>query len=99
MNATHDQAKSIFLTAAEIASAQEREAYIEAQCGGDQSLREEVHELLRHDRQLGSFLEVPAFAADATILRESPINERPGTIIGPYKLLQQIGEGGMGVVF
>src|SRR5207253_5004338 len=51
----------------------------------------EKHELA------GSFLESPAAAPAATL--DEPIREGTGTVIGPYKLLQQIGEGGMGTVF
>ena len=55
MNATHERAKSIFLTAAEIAAAEERGAFVEAQCAGDDSLRREVDELLRHHQSLEAF--------------------------------------------
>ncbi len=98
MNATHDRAKSIFLNAAEIATADERAKFIEAECQNDESLRREVEELLRHQQGLGSFLESPAVDLPVTT-DAAPISERPGTVIGPYKLLQQIGEGGLGVVF
>src|SRR5207247_4007665 len=47
--------------------------------------------------ELGSFLEAPVPALTATV--DDPVTERPGTVIGPYKLLEQIGEGGFGVVF
>jgi len=53
--------------------------------------------LLRAHRDAGNFLGGVAHA-DGTI-EDSPIVERPGTVIGPYKLLEQIGEGGFGVVF
>src|SRR5207253_144584 len=52
---------------------------------------------LEASAQAGSFLESPAPAPAVTL--DDPITERPGTAIGPYKLLQQIGEGGMGTVF
>lgn len=97
MNATDDRAKSIFLDAVEIAVPEERRAFVEVQCAGDESLRGEVDELLRHQQSLGSFLDTPPAGLDATADRT--LSEGPGTVIGPYKLLQQIGEGGMGVVF
>jgi tetratricopeptide (TPR) repeat protein len=92
---THDRAKSIFLNAADMVSAEGRRAYIESACAGDEAVGREVDELLRHHGQLGAFLDAPA-AADTvgTLLQEGPC-----TIIGPYKLLEQIGEGGFGVVF
>src|SRR5258707_6971026 len=100
--------KEIFSKALECASATERARYLTEACGGNAALRGEVEELLGALHQAGSFLEAPAAPpladrepADAqggpTI--DQPMAERPGTVIGPYKLLQQIGEGGMGTVF
>jgi hypothetical protein len=60
-------------------------------------LRREVEDLLRHCERKGSFLESPVSAVAFTI--DEPVTECPGTVIGPYKLLEQIGEGGMGVVY
>ncbi len=97
MNVNQDRAKSILVNAAEIASAAEREAYLVAECGGDEALRREVADLLRHHDEARAFLESPAVAPAATI--DEPIREGPGTVIGQYKLLEQIGEGGFGVVF
>ncbi|MGH7140176.1 MAG: serine/threonine-protein kinase, partial [Pirellulales bacterium] len=62
-------------------------------------LRAEVEALLAAGDQAGSFLESPAVAPALVATVERPIAERPGTMIGPYKLLEQIGEGGFGVVF
>jgi len=57
MNDEHGKAKTIFLRAAEIAAGDERQAYLAAACDGDDALRSEVEDLLRHQQRLGSFLE------------------------------------------
>ncbi len=57
----------------------------------------EVESLLRAQGQTGDFLEDPVFST--MTVDEPPLFERPSSVIGPYKLLQQIGEGGMGIVF
>src|SRR5207245_2285166 len=88
---------TIFCAAVEIASAEERAAYIRQTCGGDDDLRGRVEKLVAAHFRAGDFLESPVAALAATV--DEPITERPGTVIGPYKLLQQIGEGGMGVVW
>src|SRR5437588_7317726 len=90
-------AKEIFLTAVDIAAPADRQAYLESACAGDGALRRQVVDLLEHQAALGSFLQAPAAGPMPTI--DQPFTDCPGTMIGPYKLLQQIGEGGMGTVF
>src|SRR5258707_13963219 len=90
--------REIFVAALQKAAPGERAAFLDEACGGNVGLRQQVDTLLREHEQLGSFLEAPAAAPAATV--DAPVvSERPGTVIGPYKLLQQIGEGGMGTVF
>ncbi len=98
MNAQQDKAKSVFLNAVDIASTADRQTYVETECSGDEALRGEVEELLRHHQQLGSFLDSAPCDSPATI-DFSSTTEVPGAVIGPYKLLEQIGEGGFGVVW
>jgi serine/threonine protein kinase/tetratricopeptide (TPR) repeat protein len=76
---------------------EERAAYLEQACGGDAALRATVEALLRADVGASSFMEGPQRDPAATV--DVPTGERPGMVIGPYKLLQEIGEGGMGTVF
>ena len=89
--------EAIFFAALEKAAPQERACYLNEACAGDADLRRRVEKMLAAQARAGSFLEQPAAAISATI--DEPIAERPGTVIGPYKLLEQIGEGGFGVVF
>src|SRR5262245_33130741 len=96
MNNAAPDVKSIFGRALEIASPSDRAAYLDGACGGDNALRAEVEGLLQAFDRAGPFLNQPAAAAP---LADRLVEEGPGTRIGPYKLLQQIGEGGMGIVY
>jgi tetratricopeptide (TPR) repeat protein/serine/threonine protein kinase len=88
--------RSIFLAALELDPA-ERPAYLDRVCAGDPALRSQVEQLLEAHQGPGAFMERPAPVLVATV--DEPAAERPGTVIGPYKLLEPIGEGGFGVVF
>ncbi len=97
MTPTPPDVKSIFGHALEIESAAGRAAYLAEACGGDAGLRAEVEGLLAVLGRAGEFMCRPA-AADVTA-DGAPVAEGPGARVGPYKLLQQIGQGGMGVVY
>src|SRR5215510_6813525 len=76
----------------------ERAAYLELACGGDAELRRKVEALLEGHDRIGDFLE----DSPQNILPKVSgilVGEKPGDRIGHYKLLQQIGEGGCGIVF
>jgi serine/threonine protein kinase len=100
-------AEKVFFAALAKADPAERAAYLNEACGAD--LRRQVERLLAAHPEVGSFLHdapiqpsplargEPGVGASATVA--GPTAERAGTVIGPYKLLQQIGEGGMGTVF
>jgi serine/threonine protein kinase/tetratricopeptide (TPR) repeat protein len=92
--------RDLFEIAFGIGDPDQRSAYLDRVCAGNPELRDHLAGLLSQHGQLGSFLESPAPGAAATVDHPSiTITERPGTIIGPYKLMEQIGEGGMGLVF
>src|SRR5438128_1120783 len=96
MAAWNPQANDLFLKALELPTAEQRQDYLDRVCVGDSALRAQAEALLAASARAGSFLEKPALDAATTDLLPA---EAVGTVIGPYKLLEQIGEGGFGVVF
>jgi hypothetical protein len=89
------QLESIFFAALDKGSARERAAFLDEACAGDSKLRHRLERML--EAQAGGFLQEPALGHPTADYE--PITEGPGEIIGPYQLLEQIGEGGFGVVF
>jgi serine/threonine protein kinase/tetratricopeptide (TPR) repeat protein/WD40 repeat protein len=90
--------RAVFYEALERAAPRERAEYLERACQGRPELRARVEALLRAHQEASGFLEEPP-GEEVTAAHEPACREGPGAIIGPYKLLEQIGEGGMGVVF
>ena len=96
--------RDIFIIALQKDDPAQRQAYLDEVCAGQPDLRTQVEKLLRLYLGAGSFLEKPA--AELATTREvlgaagqSASCEAPGAIIGPYKLIEPIGEGGMGSVW
>src|SRR5436305_9938920 len=90
----------IFCEASQLAPGEQRDAYLACACGADRALRQRVEHLLQVQPKAEGFLERPFPGPGQIPTADEPqITERPGTVIGPYKLLEQIGEGGMGLVF
>jgi len=99
---------AVFSTARQLPASQ-RAAYLDEACAGDPALRQHLEELLEAAEEAGTFLQDPPPGAHGTAARPEPPDprgtlrstpsEKTGDRIGPYKLLQQIGEGGCGVVY
>ncbi|HVC98974.1 MAG TPA: serine/threonine-protein kinase, partial [Pirellulales bacterium] len=87
--------RAIFDTARRIGAPDARIAYLKQACDDDPNLMERVQALLRVHDDDGAFLKFPAVSP----IIVAAVNEGPGTRIGSYKLVEQIGEGGFGVVF
>ena len=110
MTSDHPTEKSIFLDALDIESLRERAAFIEEACQGSPQLFASVSALLREherafnpiDKPIAQGMRLPPGNMDET---ESPSSQAGqtqqaiGTMIGPYKLMEQIGEGGFGLVY
>ena len=90
--------REIFDRAMAIVAPEERSRYLDEVCADNERLRGHIEGLLLAQEDLGSFLQSPPVAGASPTI-EQPITEKPGTVIDRYKLLEQIGEGGFGVVF
>jgi serine/threonine protein kinase/tetratricopeptide (TPR) repeat protein len=88
--------QTIFIEALECEDPAARAAFLDEACAADPALRERVERLLRRNQQADDLLDSPSPWAAAV---DVPVLEGVGTVNGPYKLLEQIGEGGMGVVY
>jgi serine/threonine protein kinase len=103
-----DREVAVFNAALQLPAGQ-RAAYLDAACAGENALRLKIEALLRVHDEVGTFLENPTQEAgpsaaekpgpSGTIRISAPPIEQTGERIGRYKLLQQIGEGGCGVVY
>jgi serine/threonine protein kinase len=96
MNEQHQREEAIFDAAFPLPPEQ-RAAFLNDACAGDQPLRQRVESLLQSHEKTSGVLE--GAIENKTLRLSVPPSEKPGDKIGRYKLLQQIGEGGCGVVY
>src|SRR5690349_11731917 len=88
----------IFTEATQL-SGEQRIAFLEQACAGDEQLRRRIEALLRSNERAADFLETPPTGSLSEVRIKFTAGEKPGDQVDKYKLLQQIGEGGCGIVF
>ncbi len=99
MGDTQPEVRAIFCEALGRDTPPERADYLDQACHGRPELRRRVEALLKAHDEAGAFLRGPSVGQAVTGPSGPPAGERPGTAVGPYRLMEQIGEGGMGLVF
>jgi serine/threonine protein kinase len=94
---TDKSLRAIFEQALEQPDWSDRTRFLKEACGSDAALRERVEALLKADEEAGGFLSHPS--EERAQKNQGGLTEKPGDHINRYRLLQQIGEGGCGVVY
>jgi serine/threonine protein kinase len=77
----------------------ERASFLDEACAGDDQLKEEAASLINAYDEAGDFIEQPAIATDARVLVGDEVDHRIGCDVGPYKIIERLGAGGMGEVY
>jgi serine/threonine protein kinase/tetratricopeptide (TPR) repeat protein len=96
MSENFGKLREIFLDAVERYTPEQWPAYLDEACAGDDELHRNAEMLLKAHAEGGASLDADPVSATQA---HEPLIDVPGTVIGPYKLLEQIGEGGFGIVF
>src|SRR5262245_51313921 len=96
MTVQSDKLRELFLAALKVPVG-DREVFLRQACAGADELCDRVKLLIQAHEELGSI--APSAEAEVGPTIDQPMAETAGTVIGPYKLMEQIGEGGMGLVF
>lgn len=97
--------RDLFIAALQLNAGEERAAYLTDACGTDQERRQRIEKLLRRHEESESFLNpdhverTAAFELHPSLRSDHPALESAGDQIGPFKLLQKLGDGGMGTVW
>ena len=92
------QLKELFFGALE-QEASHRAAWLREVCADDPSLRDEVERLIRSHEEAATFIETPALARASVPLAERHVSPVEGDRLGPYRIIREIGHGGMGAVY
>src|SRR5215470_577460 len=98
MSSNAQREEEIFTAAVQL-PAEERATYLEQACADDATLRQRIEALLRALDRASPLLKEPPAAIFGGMSVSTPPAEKPGDRIGRYKLLEQIGEGGCGIVY